>query len=101
MVFIVTDNKTYHVKLCVDSISDDHYGLDIEVKDILREGLNLDKNIRLIVGILSFSSNNIIPIYSSDMNLNALIFTMMTINGKLKKKDYIIFMTFFSLVLYG
>ena len=63
--------KTYYGKYCFDYISDDHEGLDNEVKDILIKGLNeyREKNnvqklkTKIIIGILSYSSNNIIPTY--------------------------------------
>jgi hypothetical protein len=68
--------KTYYGKYCTDCISDDDYsGIDIQVVDILKKGLNLYRkknNIpkprkppKIIVGILSFSSSQYFPIHSS------------------------------------
>jgi hypothetical protein len=64
------NNKTYYGKYCFDHISDDHDGLDNEVKDILINGLNKyrkknniqELKTKIIIGILSFS----IPTYAND-----------------------------------
>jgi hypothetical protein len=90
------NNKKYYGKYCFDYISDDHEGLDNEVKDILINGLNeyrKKNNIqelksKIIIGILSFSSNNIIPTYSSDNEIKCFDFycdydNKIYINGKL------------------
>jgi predicted secreted protein len=88
--------KTYYGKYCFDYISDDHEGLDNELKDILIKGLNeyrKKNNIKklkskIIIGILSFSSNNIIPTFSSDNEIKCFDFyynydNNIYINGKL------------------
>jgi hypothetical protein len=88
--------KTYYGKCCFDYISDDHEGLDNEVKDILIQGLNeyrKKNNIpelksKIIIGILSFSSNSIIPTYSTDNEIKCFDFyynynNKIYINGKL------------------
>ena len=88
--------KTYYGKYCFDYISDDHEGLDNEVKDILITGLNeyrRKKNIqnlktKIVIGILSFSSDNIIPTYSTDNEIKCFDFyydsdNKIYINGKL------------------
>jgi hypothetical protein len=93
--------KTYYGKYCFDYISDDHDGLDNEVKYILIKGLNeyrkknnmkelKTKHImkKIIIGILSFSSNNIIPTYSTDNEIKCFDFyynydNKIYINGKL------------------
>jgi transcriptional regulator with AAA-type ATPase domain len=89
------NDKTYYGKYCFDYISDDHEGLDNEVKYILKKGLNkyrkqnnvkeLKSKIR--IGILSFSSNQTIPTYSTDNEKKCFDFyyedKMMYINGKL------------------
>jgi len=88
--------KTYYGKYCFDYFSDDHEGLDNEVKNILLQGLNeyrTKKNIQklktnIIVGILSFSSNDIIPTYSTDDEIKCFDFYYQNydkiyINGKL------------------
>ena len=94
-------HKTYYVKYCVDYISDDHDGLDNVVKNILIKGLNeyrKKKNIQklksnIIVGILSFSSDNVVPTYSTENEIKCFDFyycydydakiNKMYINGKL------------------
>ena len=88
--------KTYYVKYCFDYISDDHEGLDKEVEYILIKGLNeyrKKNNIqilktKIIIGILSFSSNNTIPTYSTDNEIKCFDFycnsdNKIYINGKL------------------
>jgi hypothetical protein len=89
------NNKTYYGKYCANNISDDHEGLDNEVKYVLIKGLNeyKKKNIqkvesKIIIGILSFSSNNIIPTYSSNNEIKCFDFyydydNNIYINGKL------------------
>jgi len=89
-------NKTYYGKYCFDYISDDHEGLDNEVEYILIKGLNeyrKKNNIqilktKIIIGILSFSSNNTIPTYSTDNEIKCFDFycnsdNKIYINGKL------------------
>ena len=88
--------NTYYGKYCFDYISDDHEGLDNEVKDILIKGLNeyRKKNngqklkTKIIIGILSYSSNKIIPTYSTDNEIKCFDFyynydNKIYINGKL------------------
>jgi len=88
--------KTYYGKYCVEYMSDDHDGLDNEVKYILTKGLNeyrRKKNIqelksKIIIGILSFSSNDTIPTYSTDDEIKCFDFyysydNKIYINGKL------------------
>ena len=88
--------KTYYGKYCFDYISDDHEGLDNEVKDILIKGLNdyrKKNNIqklktKIIIGILSFSLDNNIPTYSSENEIKCFDFyynydNKIYINGKL------------------
>jgi hypothetical protein len=90
------NNKTYYGKYCAKYISDDHEGLDNEVKYSLIEGLNKyrEKNnmqkitTKIIIGILSFSSDNIIPTYSSDNEIKCFDFykdydKKIYINGKI------------------
>jgi hypothetical protein len=74
----------------VNYVSDDHEGLDNEVKDILLSGLNeyrKKNNIhklksKIIIGILSFSSNNNISTYSTDNEIKCYD-NKIYINGKL------------------
>ena len=88
--------NTYYGKYCFDYISDDHEGLDNEVKCLLTKGLNnyrkkknlqpLKTNIK--IGILSYSSNNIIPTYSTDDEIQCFDFyyncdNKIYINGEL------------------
>ena len=90
------NNKTYYGKYCFDYISDDHEGLDNVVKYILMRELNeyrRKKNIKvlkskIIIGILSFSSNDIIPTDSTDDEIKCFDFyykkyNEIYINGRL------------------
>ena len=88
-------NKTYYGKYCFDYISDDHEGLDNEVKYILKQSLNQyrtqnNKKIisKLMIGILSFSSNEDTPTYSTNNEIQCFDFyksydEKIYINGKL------------------
>ena len=71
-------------------------GLDNEVKDILKKGLNeyrKQNNIpklksKIMIGILSFSSNDIIPTYSTDNEIKCFDFyynydNKIYVNGKI------------------
>ena len=89
-------NKTYYGKYCFDYISDDHEGLDTIVQNVLLQGLNeyrKKKNIQalkssVMVGILSFSSNDTIPTYSTENEIKCFDFyyenyDKIYVNGKL------------------
>jgi Zn-dependent M28 family amino/carboxypeptidase len=89
------NNKTYYGKYCNDYISDDHDGLDNEVKYELKKGLNKYRKqnnnqkikSKIIIGVLSFSSNDFIPTYSSDNEIKCFDFyrdydKKLYINGK-------------------
>ena len=92
-------HKTYYGKYCFDYISDDHEGLDTIVQNILIKGLNdyrRKKNIpelksNIMIGILSFSSDNIIPTDSTENEIKCFDFyydnddkiNKIYINGKL------------------
>jgi hypothetical protein len=87
--------KTYYGKYCSDYISDDHEGLDNEVKYILKQILNQYRNqnnkkiiSKLMIGILSFSSNEDTPTYSTNNEIKCFDFyknydEKIYINGKL------------------
>ena len=95
-IYKIAHKKTYYGKYCFDYISDDHEGLDTIVQNVLMQSLNKyrkKKNIpelktRVMVGILSFSSNDIIPTYSTDDEIKCFDFYYenyykIYINGKL------------------
>ena len=80
---IENNPNTYYGKYCFDYISDDHDGLDNEVKYILKEGLNkyrknkglgILKSNNIKIGILSFSSDTIIPTDSSKKEIDCFDF---------------------------
>ena len=65
------DNSKYYGKFVSNYISDDHGGLDREMKSIVVYGINLlnlstMKIDDVSLGILSFSDHSYIPTYSSD-----------------------------------
>lgn len=74
-IYIIENNPNrFFGKYCFNYISDDHDGLDNEVKYILKEALNkyrknkglaILKSNNIKIGILSFSSDQIIPTDSS------------------------------------
>ena len=89
-------NRPYYGKYCADYISDDHEGLDLEVKSSLIHGLCQYKKLNnicemvdeIFIGILSFSSDNAISTYSSDSEIQCFDFyrdyeNKIFINGKL------------------
>lgn len=87
---IGNNNKTYYGKYITDYISDDHEGLDLEVTTSLIEGINkyrakkaLPKlHSKINLGIMSFSSNRYIPVYSSDKEITCFDFYCIEENNK-------------------
>lgn len=89
------NSKKYYGKWCFDYISDDHEGLDNEVKYILKQGLNeyRKKNnmptikSKIHIGILSYSSDKYIPTYSTNNEITSFDFYAnqenIYINGKM------------------
>ena len=81
-IYKIAHKKTYYGKYCFDYISDDHDGLDTIVQNVLMQGLNeyrKKKNIqalntRVMVGILSFSSDDVVPTYSTDDEIKCFDF---------------------------
>ncbi len=95
---IGSNKKTYYGKSYNTYISDDHEGLDGEVRNSLIEGINkfrkqnnkepLDTKTKINIGILSLSSHEFIPTYSTDEEINCFDFyydqdNKIYINGKL------------------
>ena len=74
--------KRYYGKCCFDYISDDHDGLDNEVKYILKQYLNeyrKQHNIqkiksKIMIGVLSLSANENIPTYSTNDEIKCFDF---------------------------
>ena len=93
---ITDDPNIYYGKYVTDYISDDHEGLDLEVKDNLLDGLNkyriqnnlteLDES-NIKIGVLSFCMDNYIPCYSSDNEIAC--FHFYTIYSSYNYKSYI------------
>ena len=94
---IGNQNKTYFGKYVTEYISDDHNGLDTEVEYELRYALNeynkmqklpeLDKKIKITIGIISFSSNEYIPTHSTNGEIHCFNFyrtykNELFVNGK-------------------
>ena len=94
------NNKVFYGKYVCDHISDDHDGLDNEIKNIVICGVNKYRkqmgliNKKIHIGILSLSSHDYIPTYSSDAEIKCYDFYHINhsikngetyINGKLIK----------------
>ena len=79
---IENNDKTFYGKFVCNYVSDDHEGLDLEVKPTVIYGINeyrKQKNLEelqenVYVGILSFSTNKYIPTYSSDEEIQCFDF---------------------------
>lgn len=79
---IGNNNKVFYGKYVCDYISDDHDGLDNEIKDILnckineyRKQMGFIKNKHKIsIGILSLCLHDCIPTYSSDAEIKCFEF---------------------------
>lgn len=85
------NKKTYYGKYVTDDVSDDHEGLDNEVKYSLingvneyrkQKGLSPLKTKTLYVGVISFSNNKYIPTYSSSQEIKCFDFYMINQNYK-------------------
>jgi hypothetical protein len=92
------NENIYYGKYVTDYISDDHEGLDEEIKPFILEGLNkyrkqrnfplLKKN-KLMVGIMSFSRDEYIPTYSSKVEIDCFHFYCINnTNIHIKKKEF-------------
>jgi predicted secreted protein len=76
------NKKIYYGKYVCDYISDDHEGLDDEIRPKVLQGINdfrkknnISKEIKFIlIGILSFSSDKYIPLYSSNKEIKCFNF---------------------------
>ena len=74
---IGNSKHTFYGKYVCDYVSDDHEGLDLEVESALTHGINkyrtqkgqepLSDAIR--IGIMSYSANEIVPVYSSEKEI--------------------------------
>ena len=92
---IGVNKKIYYGKYTCDYISDDHGGLDNEIKPILVNGLNqfrkkndLVKMIKKVyIGIMCFSNDRYIPTYSSDSEIKCFDFYCKI--NKNKKEIYV------------
>lgn len=83
-------SKVYYGKYCTDYISNDHDGLDLEVRYSLIKGLNLyrEKNNmpkvkKISVGIISCMIEYNVPIYSTPNEIKCFDFYCDDIDGKI------------------
>ncbi len=81
--------KTYYGKYAFDYISDDHEGLDIEIKSILIDGLNKFKKQtefteQINIGIMSFSYAMYVPVYSTTEEISCFDFYCISEHHNLK-----------------
>ena len=81
--------KTFYGKFVFDYMSDDHEGLDTEVRPIVIDGINeyrkqnnqeLINEEQIYIGILSLSSDFYIPVYSSKEEILCFDFYYETFN---------------------
>ena len=87
---IGNNKKIYYGKYVCDYISDDHEGLDDEIKPDVTNGINkyrklngLEKlNKKIKIGILSFSKNDYIPTHSTDEEIECFDFYYKYIENK-------------------
>lgn len=94
---IGNNRKTYYGKYVFDYISDDHEGLDCEVSSAVVYGINKfrehkglsELKKKVSIGVLSFSSNRIIPTWSSDDEIQCFDFYCKRINNKDKVYVYV------------
>ena len=76
------NKKLFYGKYICESISDDHEGLDCEIEGDVIYGINeyrkqngLKKlNKKVFIGVLSFTTSDFIPIYSSDNEIKCFDF---------------------------
>jgi hypothetical protein len=73
--------RNYYGKYVSDYISDDHEGLDTEIRPLLLDGINrfrhqkgLSRLRSVKIGILSFSVDSYIPCFSSDKDYECFDF---------------------------
>ena len=92
-------NRTYYVKYVCDYLSDDHLGLDREVRHVLKKNINKYRKMKnfpeikqkIKIGIISYSNDRYIPVYSSSSEIKCFDFyytyekyvEKIYINGKL------------------
>lgn len=89
------NSKTYYGKYCDESFSDDHDGLDTVVRYDLIRGINEyrkqnnmpELKSKIIIGVLSFSTNRCIPTFSTKNEIKCFDFyhdydKKIYINGK-------------------
>jgi hypothetical protein len=88
-------DKVFYGKCVMDYISDDHEGLDKEVRGQLLHGLNMlnlypinsDRSVfmsKIKVGVISFALDEHVPSYSSDKEISCFDFYYKQENGKHK-----------------
>ena len=88
---IGNSKDVYYGKYVCDYISDDHEGLDLEVKHCLISGINKFREqkglaklkSKVHIGIMSFSSNRYIPTYSTYKEINCFDFYCVSDHGNI------------------
>jgi hypothetical protein len=91
-IYRIGNTKTYYGKYVCDYISDDHEGLDKEIKPTLVDGINKYRKQKGLsklktpvhIGILSFSANRDIPTYSTDAEIKCFGFYHSSYHNKSK-----------------
>jgi hypothetical protein len=92
------DSNRYYGKYDFYNMSDDHEGLDLEVISLLIHGINKHRkkmdlptisNDDVVVGILSYSDNQIIPTYSTQAEIKCFDFYCIEYDTEHKINYYI------------
>uniref|UniRef100_A0A6C0KTR2 Uncharacterized protein n=1 Tax=viral metagenome TaxID=1070528 RepID=A0A6C0KTR2_9ZZZZ len=81
------DRCTFYGKYVFQQISDDHEGLDDEIRGILLKGVNafrkmknLDPIKKIMIGIMSYSFDHFAPCFSSEKEIQAFDFYCEDVN---------------------
>lgn len=87
--FYKIGKSTFYGKYVTDMISDDHEGLDDEVRGMVIKGVNAFRKEKglapikeVIIGVLSYSFDNFAPSYSSEKEVKAFDFYCDELNFK-------------------
>jgi hypothetical protein len=99
------NSRTYYGKYCEDRLSDDHEGLDNEVRHSVEMGVNAYRKkmnlsplrAKITIGILSLSINDVIPIFSSKNEVKCFDFYKNYDNKIFMNGKSIIFAPYFQI----
>lgn len=93
-----SDERTYYGKCWLHNMSDDHNGLDAEVQPYLVQGINKYRKMKhlpvvkeeeIFIGIMSFSFEHIIPVYSESYERECKCFDFFRYYEAKYEKNYL------------